>query len=139
MSATRYKILERLGGGGQAEVFRGVAESIQGFKKSVAIKRVLPNLTNNPQFVRIEPDKRTADKVTQVLYHTGLDEKLPLLLAVARNEKHALKDEANDLLELYVEEDYGTNWNQWEDATKKYLKEHGAEETAPIDPATAQP
>ncbi|HKQ29906.1 MAG TPA: helicase-related protein, partial [Burkholderiales bacterium] len=34
---------------------------------------------NNPQFVRIEPDKRTADKVTQLLYHTGLDEKLPLL------------------------------------------------------------
>ncbi len=35
---------------------------------------------NNPQFVRIEPDKRTADKVTQLLYHTGLDEKLPLLV-----------------------------------------------------------
>lgn len=35
---------------------------------------------NNPQFVRIEPDKRTADNVTQVLYHTGLDEKLPLLV-----------------------------------------------------------
>ena len=35
---------------------------------------------NNPQFVRIEPDKRTADKVTQVLYHTAIEEKLPLLV-----------------------------------------------------------
>jgi ATP-dependent RNA helicase RhlB len=40
---------------------------------------------NNPQFVRIEPDKRTADKVTQLLYHTGLDEKLPLLTHLLRH------------------------------------------------------
>jgi eukaryotic-like serine/threonine-protein kinase len=57
MSATSYKILERLGGGGQAEVFRGVAESLQGFKKSVAIKRVLPHLTSNPQFVAMFLDE----------------------------------------------------------------------------------
>ena len=41
----RYTITERLDQGGMAEVFRGVAESIQGFKKNVAIKRILPNLT----------------------------------------------------------------------------------------------
>ncbi len=40
---------------------------------------------NNPQFVRIEPDKRTADKVTQLLYHAGLDEKLPLLVYLLRH------------------------------------------------------
>jgi serine/threonine-protein kinase len=50
-------VLERLGGGGQAEVFRGVSESLQGFKKSVAIKRVLPNLTTNPQFVTMFLDE----------------------------------------------------------------------------------
>src|SRR5512139_1920485 len=50
---TTYKVLERLGGGGQAEVFRGVAETLQGFKKAVAIKRVLPNLTSNELFVRM--------------------------------------------------------------------------------------
>jgi serine/threonine-protein kinase len=53
----RYTVLERLGGGGQAEVFRGVMESMQGFKKPVAIKRVLPNLTNNPLFVRMFLDE----------------------------------------------------------------------------------
>ena len=54
---TRYTVLERLGGGGQAEVFRGVAESLQGFKKPVAIKRVLPNLTTNELFVRMFLDE----------------------------------------------------------------------------------
>jgi len=40
---------------------------------------------NNPEFVRIEPDKRTADKVEQVLYHTGMDEKIPLLVGLLRH------------------------------------------------------
>jgi len=54
---TRYTVHERLGGGGQAEVFRGTAETMQGFKKQVAIKRVLPNLTNNPLFVAMFLDE----------------------------------------------------------------------------------
>ena len=53
----KYTIQQRLGGGGQAEVFRGVAESMQGFKKSVAIKRVLPHLTSNPLFVAMFLDE----------------------------------------------------------------------------------
>ena len=32
---------------------------------------------NNPQRVEISPDKRTADKVEQLLYHVSLDEKSP--------------------------------------------------------------
>jgi len=40
---------------------------------------------NNPAFVRIEPDKRTADKVEQVLYHVGLEEKIPLLVGLLRH------------------------------------------------------
>jgi len=53
----KYTVLERLGGGGQAEVFRGISESLQGYKKAVAIKRVLPNLTSNPQFVAMFLDE----------------------------------------------------------------------------------
>ena len=41
---------------------------------------------NNPQFVSIEPDKRTCDKVTQLLYHTALEEKLPLLVHLLRHK-----------------------------------------------------
>jgi serine/threonine protein kinase len=54
---TTDTVLERLGGGGQAEVFRGLSESIQGYKKAVAIKRVLPHLTSNPQFVAMFLDE----------------------------------------------------------------------------------
>jgi serine/threonine protein kinase len=53
----RYTITERLDHGGMAEVFRGVAESMEGFKKSVAIKRVLPNLTKNQKFVSMFLDE----------------------------------------------------------------------------------
>src|SRR5688500_3166734 len=53
----RYTITERLDQGGMAEVFRGVAESMQGFKKSVAIKRILPSLTKNQKFVSMFLDE----------------------------------------------------------------------------------
>jgi len=53
----KYTMLERLGGGGQAEVYRGLAESLEGFKRVVAIKRVLPNLTTNPRFVAMFLDE----------------------------------------------------------------------------------
>lgn len=39
---------------------------------------------NNPQSVRIEPEKVTADKVRQVLYHTANEDKIPLLIGLMR-------------------------------------------------------
>ena len=53
----KYTVLDRLGGGGQAEVFRGISESLQGYKKAVAIKRVLPHLTTNERFVAMFLDE----------------------------------------------------------------------------------
>jgi len=57
MMRDRYTITERLDHGGMAEVFRGVAESMEGFKKAVAIKRILPNLTKNQKFVSMFLDE----------------------------------------------------------------------------------
>ena len=37
---------------------------------------------NNPEFVRINPEQVTAERVTQTLYHVGSDEKIPLLLGL---------------------------------------------------------
>jgi serine/threonine protein kinase len=54
---SRYRITERVAAGGMAEVFRGVAESMQGFKKNIAIKRILPNLTKNKKFVAMFLDE----------------------------------------------------------------------------------
>jgi serine/threonine-protein kinase len=53
----RYTITEPLDKGGMAQVFRGVAESMEGFKKAVAIKRILPDLTANQKFVSMFLDE----------------------------------------------------------------------------------
>ena len=65
----RYTISERLDQGGMAEVFLGVAESLQGFKKNVAIKRVLPNLTKNEKFVSMFLDEA---KLSLYLQHANI-------------------------------------------------------------------
>jgi ATP-dependent RNA helicase RhlB len=39
---------------------------------------------NNPELIRIEPDKMTVDRVTQVLYFPATDEKIPLLMGLLR-------------------------------------------------------
>jgi len=40
---------------------------------------------NNPELVKIESDRVTADRVTQTVYHTANDEKLPLLVGLLRH------------------------------------------------------
>lgn len=51
MTEQRYRVIKRLEAGGMAEVFVGEAQSVQGFKKRVAIKRVLPHLAENKNFI----------------------------------------------------------------------------------------
>lgn len=53
----RYRVTERLEAGGMAEVFKGEATSVQGFKKQVAIKRVLPHLAQNRNFISMFLDE----------------------------------------------------------------------------------
>jgi hypothetical protein len=50
---TRYELLERIGFGGMAEVFRGIAIAAEGFEKPVAIKRILPHLSEDSRFVEL--------------------------------------------------------------------------------------
>ncbi|HQY59942.1 MAG TPA: protein kinase [Polyangiaceae bacterium] len=47
----RYRLLERLGKGGMAEVFKAKSFGVEGFEKIVVIKRILPELAENPLFV----------------------------------------------------------------------------------------
>ena len=39
---------------------------------------------NNPELVRIEPDKMTVDEVRQIMYYPSMEEKLPLLIGLLR-------------------------------------------------------
>jgi ATP-dependent RNA helicase RhlB len=40
---------------------------------------------NDPELIRIEPDKMTVDRVTQSIYFPSMEEKLPLLLTLLRD------------------------------------------------------
>lgn len=50
--------------------------------------------------------------------------KLPMLLAIARNDAHPLKDQALDLLGLLTQEDNGTNWDQWSSTIDTWLQDN---------------
>jgi len=39
---------------------------------------------NNPELVRIEPDKMTVDRVRQMMYYPSMEEKVPLLIGLLR-------------------------------------------------------
>jgi eukaryotic-like serine/threonine-protein kinase len=69
MAQQRYQVIERIDAGGMAEVFKANSTSLQGFQKLVAIKRVLPSLTQNERFVRMFLDEA---KVSLHLNHTNI-------------------------------------------------------------------
>src|SRR5262245_65011445 len=69
MADSRYRITERVAAGGMAEVFRGVAESMRGFKKNIAIKRILPSLTKNKKFVAMFLDEA---RLSLTLQHANI-------------------------------------------------------------------
>lgn len=65
----KYKILDKLDAGGMAEVFVAESESMKGFKKRVAIKRILPHLTKNQKFVQMFLDEA---KLSLQLEHANI-------------------------------------------------------------------
>jgi serine/threonine-protein kinase len=52
-SSGKYRLENRLGGGGMAEVFLGTTVGIEGFSRRVAIKRVLAGFSENPAFAQM--------------------------------------------------------------------------------------
>jgi serine/threonine protein kinase len=46
-----YRLLERVAMGGMAEVFKAKRTGVEGFEKVLAVKRILPHLSDNKEFV----------------------------------------------------------------------------------------
>lgn len=65
----RYLLLERLGRGGMAEVFKAVAEGAQGFRRVFVVKRILPEFAASPYFVSLFADEA---KLSALLHHPNL-------------------------------------------------------------------
>jgi serine/threonine-protein kinase len=49
----KYRLEQRLGGGGMAEVFVGSTVGAEGFSRRIAVKRVLPGYSENPAFAQM--------------------------------------------------------------------------------------
>lgn len=53
--------------------------------------------------------------------------KLPALLDVAKIPNHPHREEAQTDLQIFLDEDFGTDWAKWDTAMKAYLKQQATE------------
>jgi TonB family protein len=53
----QYQILERIGSGGMAELYKARRSGVEGFQKIVAIKKILPHLADNEEFLAMFADE----------------------------------------------------------------------------------
>ena len=89
----------------------------------------LVNLVADENYAKtaaILKSEKTPASVSQVLlddlFNRDDELRLPLILDMAQNEQHPLKGEAKEMLEMSVQEDFGTNWVEWKGAVDKVLK-----------------
>src|SRR5262245_53688052 len=65
----KYQLLEQLARGGMAEVYKAKAHGVEGFEKILVIKRILPDLSENPRFVSMFIDEA---KIAVTLSHANI-------------------------------------------------------------------
>jgi serine/threonine-protein kinase len=65
----RYQLLERVGTGGMAEVFRVVAHGMQGFERIFVLKRIRPDKSDSPKFVQAFCEEA---RITALLNHPNI-------------------------------------------------------------------
>jgi serine/threonine protein kinase len=71
----KYQILERIATGGMAEIYKAKLEGIGGFQRTFAIKRILPNLSQNGEYIAMLVDEA---KVAGLLSHANIVQILDL-------------------------------------------------------------
>src|SRR3954470_2432511 len=65
----KYFLLERINVGGMAEVYKAKTVGVEGFEKIVAIKRILPSVAEDEEFIKMFVDEA---KITSQLSHANL-------------------------------------------------------------------
>ena len=65
----RYRIIEKIDAGGMAEIYKGEAVSLEGFSRTVAIKRILPSMCSDKKFVAMFLDEA---KLSMQLQHANI-------------------------------------------------------------------
>ena len=65
----QYVLLDRINVGGMAEVFKAKAFGVEGFEKIVAIKRILPTMSEDDEFIKMFVDEA---RITVQLHHENI-------------------------------------------------------------------
>jgi serine/threonine protein kinase len=65
----KYYLLERINVGGMAEVFRAKAFGVEGFERLVAVKKILPNIAEDEEFIAMFIDEA---KIAVQLQHANI-------------------------------------------------------------------
>jgi serine/threonine protein kinase len=65
----RYVLLERMGEGGMAEVFRAVVPGAEGFRRQVVLKRILASHASAPAFVEMFAQEA---RISALLHHPNI-------------------------------------------------------------------
>ncbi len=89
----------------------------------------LVNLLADEQFAQVKPlllNTNTVAEVISILFHDSMLRpnavKEPLFLEVMQVEGHPFAAQAKEALEVYVGQDFKTDWPQWETALREKLK-----------------
>ena len=97
----------------------------------VEVAQHISNLLPDEEYAplgKLLTDPKLPEEVLDVLVMDLLNRpnslKLPLLLELARDAQHPKAVEAKDLLEVYLEEDYGSDWNKWQAKLDQWMKDN---------------
>lgn len=97
----------------------------------------ITNLILDKDYGRVLPMLRNpglAEEVQDVLVTDLMNRedpvKLPALLEVAKIPNHPYHEEAITDLQIFLDQDNGSNWTKWDSAVQDYLRKQAAEEAA---------
>ena len=65
----KYQLLDNIAVGGMAELFRAKLTGVQGFEKLIAIKKILPNLSEEENLITAFIDEA---KLAALLHHENI-------------------------------------------------------------------
>jgi len=100
-------------------------------ESKVEVAQHLSNLTSDEDYAplgELLKDPKLPDDALDALMAVALNRpnsvKLPELLEVARTPDHPKADEAKDILALFLDEDFGTDWGKWQEKMTAWLKDN---------------
>jgi hypothetical protein len=91
----------------------------------------MTNLTEDDDYgpmAKLAADAKLPEEVLDVLIQDVLNRpnalKMPTLLEIAKQPDHPKAEEAHDLLELFLEEDYGQDWDKWQSKLAEWMQQN---------------